>query len=136
MLIGWSEGAGLDLAATADAANQAVFLGVIAIGMPESNILAWHWKDIAASLTKTLPHEPTFKTADFIGRVSPLPLFVIASTSNEYVTPDATRTLYALAGQPKKLVLVNARDHKYSGNTDGFFRALEEGLAWINQNQP
>jgi pimeloyl-ACP methyl ester carboxylesterase len=136
LLIGWSEGAGLGLAATADAANQVIFLGLVAIGMPESNILAWHWKDITASLTKTVPHEPTFKSADFIGRVSPLPLFVIASTSNEYVTPEATRAMYAVAAQPKKLVLVNARDHKYSGNAEGFFRALEEGLAWINQNQP
>jgi pimeloyl-ACP methyl ester carboxylesterase len=136
LLVGWSEGAGLGLAATANTANQAIFLGLVAIGIPETNILAWHWKDIGASLTKTLPNEPTFKSADFIARVAPLPLFVIASTSNEYVTPEATRVLYALARQPKELAMVNARDHKYSGNTSEFFHALEEGLDWINQNQP
>jgi pimeloyl-ACP methyl ester carboxylesterase len=136
LLIGWSEGAGLELAAAADKANQALFLGLIAIGIPETNILAWHWKDIAASLTKTVPNEPTFKSSELIGLVSPLPLFVIASTSNDYVSPEATRALYGLARQPKQLVVVNARDHKYSGNTDGFFRALEEGLNWIIQNRP
>jgi dienelactone hydrolase len=136
LLMGWSEGAGLGLAAAADAANQRIFDGMVAIGTPEENILAWHWTDIVASMTKKLPHEPTFKSADFMAKVSPLPLFVIASTSNEYVTPEATRALFSAAREPKRLVIVNARDHKYSGNTEGFFRALREGLNWIEQQHP
>lgn len=133
VFIGWSEGAGLGLAATADAANQAIFDGLVAIGTPEENILAWRWRDIGASITKKVPHEPTFKSAEFMSKVSPLPLFVIASTSDEYVTPEATRELFSAARQPKRLVVINARDHKYSGNTDAFFRALREGLNWIQQ---
>jgi fermentation-respiration switch protein FrsA (DUF1100 family) len=68
-----------------------------------------------------------------MAKVSPLPLFVIASTSNEYVTPEVTRALFSAARQPKRLVMIDARDHKYSGNTEGFFRALREGLNWIQQ---
>jgi pimeloyl-ACP methyl ester carboxylesterase len=131
LLVGWSEGAGLGLVATADAENQKIFDGLVAIGTPEYNILAWHWRDIGAEITKKLPGEPTFKSADFMAKVSPLPLFVIASTSNEYVSPEATRALFSAALQPKRLVMIDARDHKYSGNTEGFFRALREGLNWI-----
>jgi pimeloyl-ACP methyl ester carboxylesterase len=131
LLVGWSEGAGLELAATAE--NQNIFDGLLAIGMPEYNVLAWHWTDFGAQITKTLPHEPTFKSADFVARVSPLPLFVIASTSNEYITPEGTRALFSQAREPKRLVLIDARDHKYSGNTQSFFRALREGLTWIQQ---
>ena len=40
LLVGWSEGAGLDLAAAANPANQIVFDGIVAIGVPEDNILA------------------------------------------------------------------------------------------------
>jgi pimeloyl-ACP methyl ester carboxylesterase len=133
LFVGWSEGAGLGLAATADAANKTIFGGLVAIGTPEYNILAWHWKDVGAEITRTLPHEPTFKSADFMAKVSPLPLFVIASTSNQYITPEATRALFSAAGQPKRLAMINARDHKYSGNTEGFFRMLLEGLNWIQQ---
>jgi pimeloyl-ACP methyl ester carboxylesterase len=133
LLVGWSEGAGLGLAALADAANHAVFSGLVAIGTPELNILAWHWTDIGAAITKTIPHEPTFRSAQFMARVSPLPLFAIASTSNEYITPEATRALFSAARGPKRLVMIEARDHKYSGNTDAFFRALREGLNWIQQ---
>jgi pimeloyl-ACP methyl ester carboxylesterase len=133
LLVGWSEGAGLGLAATAHASNQTIFDGLAAIGTPEYNILAWHWTDIGAEITKKLPHEPTFKSGDFMAKVSPLPLFVIASTSNEYITPDVTRALFSEARQPKRLVMIDARDHKYSGNTQEFFRALREGLNWIQQ---
>jgi pimeloyl-ACP methyl ester carboxylesterase len=133
LLIGWSEGAGLALAATANAANQTILDGLLAIGTPEYNILAWHWTDIGAEIKKKLPQEPTFKSADFMASVSPLPLFVIASTSNEYVTPEATRALFSAAREPKHLFMIDARDHKYSGNTEGFFRALREGLNWIQQ---
>jgi pimeloyl-ACP methyl ester carboxylesterase len=130
LLVGWSEGAGLGLAA-ADGRNQKIFEGLLAIGTPEQNILARHWTDIGAALLKTVPHEPTFKSADFMARVSPLPLFLIASSSDEYVSQKATSELFAAAREPKNLVMVAARDHKYSGNTDGFFRALQEGMSWI-----
>ena len=133
LLAGWSEGAGLELAATADADNRTLFDGLVAIGMPEYNVLAWRWTDIGAQIAKTLPHEPTFKSGDFVAKVSPLPLFVIASTSTEYITPEATRALFSQAREPKRLVMIDARDHKYSGNTEGFFRALREGLNWIQQ---
>jgi dienelactone hydrolase len=135
LLVGWSEGAGLGLAATANAANKTIFGGLAAIGTPEYNILAWHWTDVGAEVTRKLPHEPTFKSADFMAKVSPLPLFVIASTSNQYITPEATRALFSAAREPKRLVVINARDHKYSGNTEGFFRALREGLNWIQQQR-
>lgn len=135
LLVGWSEGAGLGLAAVADQANQAVFDGLIAIGTPENNILAWRWTDIGAWITKKLPNEPTFKSAELMPKVSPVPLFVIASTSNEYVTPDATRALFSAAREPKRLAMVSARDHKYRGNTEGFFNVLREGLDWIERQQ-
>jgi fermentation-respiration switch protein FrsA (DUF1100 family) len=135
LMVGWSEGAGLGLVASAAAENQTIFEGFAAIGMPEYNILAWHWTDIGAEITKKLPHEPTFKSAEFMARVSPLPLFVIASTSDEYVTPEATRALFAAARQPKRLVMIDGGDHKYSGDTQSFFRALRDGLDWLQQHR-
>jgi fermentation-respiration switch protein FrsA (DUF1100 family) len=66
-------------------------------------------------------------------KVSPLPLFLIASTSDEYISTEATRALFSAAREPKRLAIINARDHKYSGNTDGFFRTLHEALNWIEQ---
>ena len=135
LLVGWSEGAGLDLVAAADQANRRDFTGLIAIGTPEVNILAWRWKDAGAWITRSVPHEPTFKSADFVQAISPLPLFLIASSSNEYVSPEATRGLFSKAREPKRLVIVDARDHKYGGNRTAFFAALHQALDWIETNQ-
>ena len=135
VVMGWSEGAGLGLAAASDPANHEIFAGVIAIGTPEYNILAWRWKDIGAEITKSLPNEPTFKSIDFMGTVSPLPLYVIASTADEYITPAATQALFNVAKEPKQLVMIKGGDHKYSGVTDEFFRKLKEGLTWIQQQR-
>ena len=133
LLVGWSEGAGLGLAAIADPPNQEIFDGLVAIGTPEVNILAWHWTDIGASITHRPPHEPSFSSAEFMARVSPCPLFLIASTSDDYISTEATRALFSRARAPKRLAIINARDHKYSGNTDAFFRTLREALNWIEQ---
>lgn len=135
VLVGWSEGAGLGLTAAAASANQAVFDGIIAIGLPEHNILAWRWRDVGAWISKESPREPTFKSADFMPRVSPLPLFVIGSTSTEWVTPEATRELFSLAHEPKKLVMITARDHKFGGNTRAFFNVLREALDWVQRQE-
>jgi fermentation-respiration switch protein FrsA (DUF1100 family) len=70
-----------------------------------------------------------------MAKVSPISLLMIASTSDEYITPEATRALFAAAHQPKRLVMIDARDHKYSGNTAAFFRALREGLSWIEEQR-
>ncbi|HKD92640.1 MAG TPA: AcvB/VirJ family lysyl-phosphatidylglycerol hydrolase [Terriglobales bacterium] len=136
LLVGWSEGAGLGLAAMAEPPNQAIFDGLVAISTPEVNILAWHWTDIGASITHRPPHEPSFSSAEFVARVSPRPLFLIASTSDDYVSTEATRALFSRARAPKRLSIINARDHKYSGNTNAFFGALREALNWIEQQHP
>jgi alpha-beta hydrolase superfamily lysophospholipase len=135
LLLGWSEGAGLGLAAAADAQHSNVFQGLVAVGMTEYNILALRWSDLMAEIKKKLPNEPTFKSADFIDKISPLPLAMISSTHDEYVSVEAARKLFAAAREPKHLVLIDAENHKFGGKTDEFFRELNENLQWIQQQK-
>jgi len=135
LLVGWSEGAGLSLAAAADSKDKGVFQGLVVFGMTEQNILAWRWSDVWAEVAKKIPNEPTFPSSQFVGKVSPLPLFVIASSNDEYISPQASLALMADARDPKKFVMIDAKDHKYGGNTDTFFRTLKEALVWISQQR-
>jgi pimeloyl-ACP methyl ester carboxylesterase len=135
LLAGWSEGAGLGLAAAADSSNQQVFEGLVAIGMTEYNILALRWSDFGALVIKRLPNEPTFKSSDFVAKVSPLPLALIASRRDAYVSPEATQKLFAAARDPKRLVFIDADDHKFAGHTGEFFRTLNESLNWLMQSR-
>jgi fermentation-respiration switch protein FrsA (DUF1100 family) len=135
VVAGWSEGAGLSLVAASDETNRGVFAGLLALGMAERSLLAWRWKDVAAELTRSMPNEPTFNSADFLPKVSPLPLFVIASTKDEYVTVAQTESLFSAARDPKRLVIIKADDHKYGGAPGELFRTLREGMTWIEQQQ-
>ncbi len=133
LLVGWSEGAGLGLAASANVRNKDVFEGLVAIGITEQNILAWRFSDTWAEITKVMPNEPSFPSAPYVAQVAPLPLFVIASSRDEYVSQEATKAIVAGAREPKKFVMIEANDHKYGGNTDTLFRTLRDALLWIVQ---
>jgi dienelactone hydrolase len=132
-IVGWSEGAGLAVLAAASPDNEAVFNGVITLGLSHTAFLGWRLRDDVTYLTHQDPDEPMFRTNDYLPKVAPLPLCMIQSSGDEFVTKDEAEGLFAAAQQPKLYKLVQAQDHGFNGNTEGFFQALSEGLAWVDQ---
>ena len=133
-LLGWSEGAGLALLGAAASCNKNVFSGLVSIGMPGSAVLGWRLADDLTYLTKRDPNEPTFATAAYLPQVSPLPLAMIHSTHDEYISTAVARKLFDGAREPKRFFLVKARNHRYEGNRGEFLRALREALQWIGKS--
>ena len=132
-LVGWSEGAGLGLAALAKQnKSTSIFDGLVTIGMVERNVLGWRLADYATWATKKMPNEPTFNSADLLPSITQ-PIVVINSSGDEFVTADAARRLYQLASGPKKFIPINARDHRFGGSTQEFFQALNSAIEWIQQ---
>ena len=136
ILIGVSEGAGLSVLAAADPGLKRRLGGVVALGLPDRNELGWRWKDSLIYVTHGVPNEPTFSAGDLVGRLAPLPLAAIHSTSDEFVPESDVRKLMARAGEPKRLWMVTASDHRFSGNLPEFDRRLLESIEWVKQNQP
>jgi pimeloyl-ACP methyl ester carboxylesterase len=135
ILIGVSEGAGLSVLAATDPDTRGVIAGVIGLGLPNVNELGWRWRDSVIYLTHGVPHEPTFSAAALIERVSPAPVAVIQSTSDEFVPlPEAQRVLDA-AKNPKRLWVVKASDHRFSDNRPEFEARLLEAIAWVQANR-
>jgi pimeloyl-ACP methyl ester carboxylesterase len=130
-LVGWSEGAGLCVLAASAETNKQTFKGVVTLGLPESNVLSWHWIDNITYITGQAPNEPAFRSADYIGRVSPLRLWMIESTHDEYVPVAAANALFTTAHEPKRFSLIDARNHRFEGNQPQMFGTLREGLAWL-----
>jgi alpha-beta hydrolase superfamily lysophospholipase len=131
VLSGVSEGAALAVLAASLEANHRWIDGVVTMGTPMVAELAWRWTDFTTWITKKDASEPSFSPADFIAQVSPVPLVMLQSTRDEYVPEADYRKLDATARAPKKLVLINAADHRFTDKQPELRAAMIAGLAWI-----
>ncbi len=131
-LVGWSEGAGLMVLAASSPWREEKYAGVVTMGLSDSNVLGWTWKDDLTYLTKRAPNEPAFSSLSFVERIAPLPLVMLQSVRDEYVSFDEAQRLYQRAKEPKRFFLIDARNHRFDGNPDEFFKRLREALEWIN----
>lgn len=135
ILIGVSEGAGLSVLAAADPQTKRQIAGVIGLGLPDLNELGWRWKDALIYMTHGLPNEPQFSAATVASRVAPVPLAAINSTHDEFVPVADVRRVMDAAGEPKRLWMIEASNHRFSGNLPEFEQRLIEAIAWIVQHQ-
>lgn len=135
ILVGVSEGAGLSVLAATDPMTKNAIAGVVTLGLPDLNELGWRWKDSVIYVTHGLPNEPTFSAAAVVSKVSPVPLAAIHSTHDEFVPVDEVQRTIDRAGAPKRLWMVNASNHRFSGNLEEFDRCLLDAIRWI-QNGP
>jgi alpha-beta hydrolase superfamily lysophospholipase len=136
VLIGVSEGAGLAVLAASSPATHGLVSGVVALGLPDRNELAWRWTDGVIYVTKGVPDEPLFSVAAVIGRVAPIPLAAIHATGDEFVPVPEIQRLMGRAAEPRRLWIVTATDHRFSSNEREFDARLADALAWIKDNAP
>jgi alpha-beta hydrolase superfamily lysophospholipase len=131
ILIGVSEGAGLCVLAAGDDRVKGRVAGVLALGLPDKNELGWRFRDSMIYLTKGVPKEPLFSAAEVIPKVSPLPMAAVHSTKDEFVPVQEVQRVMDRALEPKRLWLVEAADHRFSGSEAELDRKLLEAIAWI-----
>ena len=134
-LAGWSTGAGLSVLAAADA-KKADYDGLLAISLGKTNILGWRCIDNLASWFGKTPHEPTFKTEEYVPQIAPLPVFVIQSSRDEFIPQEEAEYLFVRTKRPKRFRLIHANNHSFAGNREAFFVALQHGLRWITHLSP
>jgi alpha-beta hydrolase superfamily lysophospholipase len=128
---GVSEGAGLAVLAAADAKNHAWLTGVITMGLPETVELAWRWSDFTSWITKRDSDEPSFAAHDVVAAVSPLPLAMIQSTKDEYVTASDYQRLLENARDPKRQILIPAANHRFTDKLPELRAAYASALEWV-----
>jgi type IV secretory pathway VirJ component len=133
ILAGVSEGAGLSvLAATNPHIKQAI-RGILALGLPDQNELGWKWQDFTIWITKNAPNEPSFRASEIIDKVSPVPLAEIHATHDEFLSLDKAKEMIAKAGDPKRMWIIEADNHRFSNARSELDRIMLEALDWIKQ---
>lgn len=131
ILSGVSEGAALAVAAGATPAARSWAHGVVTMGLPATAELAWRWKDAVSWVTKTDANEPSFNPHEIIAGVSPLPLAMIQSTHDEYVPEADYRRFEKMAAAPSRLVLIEAKNHRFTDKLPELQTQFLDALAWI-----
>ena len=131
VLFGVSEGAALAVLAATSEATKSRMAGVVALGLPDEAELGWRFRDSIIYVTKGVPNEPLFSTAEWIGKVAPLPLVAIHSTRDEFVGVDEVERVMSRALEPKRLWLVEAEDHRFSGKEKDLNQKIMDAVAWI-----
>lgn len=131
LLVGVSEGAGLSVLAAADSRVRDRIAGVITLGLGDVNELAWRWRDSIIYLTKGTPREPSFHAADFLSRISPVPVALIWAAHDEFVPHDEQERLAARARMPARVWTIRAGDHRFSDNMPALLADLAEAIHWL-----
>jgi dienelactone hydrolase len=131
ILSGMSEGAALAVLVAADRKNHERIDGVVTMGIPAVAELAWRWKDIGSWITKSDAREPSFAPCEFAGDVSPVPLVMLQSTRDEYVSEADYTHCHAAAREPKKLILIDANNHRFTNRRPELRQQYLAALDWI-----
>jgi alpha-beta hydrolase superfamily lysophospholipase len=132
ILVGVSEGAGLSVLAATNPGLQPQIAGVVGLGLPDINELAWRWTDSLIFLTHGVPNEPSFSTSAVIARAAPVPIAAVHSDRDEFVPLGEIERVMAAAHEPKRLWIVNASDHRFSNNERDCDRRLFDAIDWIH----
>ncbi len=136
ILAGVSEGAGLSVLAATEPALKRQIRGILALGLPDQNELGWRWQDFTIWITKKAPDEPSFMVEDIIGKIAPIPLAEIHSTHDEFLSLDQARKMFAKAGEPKRMWVIEAANHRFSNNRSELDARILEALHWIQRQTP
>ena len=137
-IYGWSLGAGFAIAVGSDVQTRANWAGVISIGLPRQNQLVSGLGANHANLNNEGNSLYGFRSEDVMGRIAPVPLVMIQSTSDTASPQKVGNALYATARDPKKYVLIKASNHRFSGAREEFYTALRDAVMWMRElkNEP
>lgn len=136
ILSGVSEGAALAVLAGAGPQNRPWVNGVMTMGLPPTAELGWRWTDFTSWITKKDSNEPMFAPKEFVPDVAPVPLCMLQSKVDEYVTPDDYRLFESVAREPKKFVLIDASNHRFTDRRKELQAEVVGCLAWMREHQP
>ena len=98
--------------------------------MSDQNELGWRFRDSIIYLTHGAPQEPLLGARDR-GPPGPVPLAQLHSTHDEYVPVEEARRVFEKAGGPKRMWVIEAQDHRFSGRAEEFSQRLLEAMAWV-----
>jgi hypothetical protein len=134
IVTGMSRGAGLVVFSAAEPTIRKGVLGAVAIALTkESDYLraadpANRHPGVQVDEKERILFYPLLKL------LAPLPVAVLQSTSDRYISSDESRRLMGPDTPSLRLYEVKARNHGFGGGTEELLRDLDDALKWIEES--
>lgn len=134
ILAGWSRGAAFAVLAAAEPRAVPHLAGVIAIGLDATEDLAIDGPSdesddgaAPAASTRTRQFHPYRRL-----RRVPVPVAVIQATHDDYLPAASARALFGPDSPTRRLITVEARNHRFAGGTAALDQALGDAVRWLS----
>ncbi len=129
VLVGFSRGAGLAVLAAGQAALRPSLFGVVAVALTdEEDELAL---DVSVDSEARSSPPAVINPYRLLPAVGTLPVVVIQSTRDSYVTAAEARPLFGPDTSSRRLVVIDSDGHTFGGARDHLLDSLRASLQWI-----
>ena len=136
VLTGWSRGASLSVLVASSREVDPRVIGLVAIGLAADERLDVEGDSDDDAGSPAASDDPlsarSIAMYPLLSRIPLRRLVVIQSSGDGYLPAARARELFGLDSATKRLVAVDARNHRFSGGEASFAAALAEAVAWVS----
>ena len=132
ILAGLSRGAGLTIVAAGEGELKPNLAGVVAVALTKDEEHVLHYRRRTRSQTNQPDRELVeIQTYEYLPRIDSVRVGVIQSTHDSYLPAADARILFGPDTETKRLIAVNAKNHRFTGGCLNLYTELESTLDWI-----
>jgi hypothetical protein len=140
VLAGWSRGASLGVLVASSREADPRLIGLVAVGLVAGEQLDVEGdSDDDAGVGTEVPavvnddsHGQSIAMYPLLSRIVPRRLVVIQASGDGYLPAARARELFGSDSTTRRLVAIDARNHRFSGGESRFAAALVEAVEWVS----
>lgn len=125
VLVGVSRGAGLAVVAAGEPLLRDELAGVVVAGLTKEEEYVRWYRRIGPHRSETREMVQIYEYLPFL---APLPITVIQSTRDKYLSAASARALFGPDGPGRQLIAIDARNHSFAGARDEMYAAVKSAL--------
>jgi hypothetical protein len=142
LLTGWSRGASLGVLVASDGGTDARVVGVVAVGLVADEELDIEGddddpvsgSDAAPAVAGGDARKRSIAMYPLLSHLGPRRSVVIQASGDGYLPAIRARVLFGPDSTMSRLVVIDARNHRFSGGESSFAAALVKAVVWVSSS--
>jgi hypothetical protein len=136
VLTGWSRGASLGVLVAGSSPVTSQVRGVVAVGLAARDHLGLAAGTDDDPTDTDLAHVAAAREGDIdmyarIARIAPRRCVVIQASQDGYLPADRARALFGVDSEIKRIVTIDATNHRFHGGETAFLEAFRSAIRWV-----